>query len=85
MPSSVKFDVYMVYESTNNLCTKYWIEVSNEKMFRRGEDLTQLMSDELKPNLHRSIIDPNNSSDVLEHVTIVTNKKHDNSELNSPQ
>jgi len=40
MPSSVKFDVYMVYESTNNLCTKYWIEVSNEKMFRRGEDLT---------------------------------------------
>lgn len=39
MPSSVKFDVYMVYESTNNLCTKYWIGVSNEKMFRRGEDL----------------------------------------------
>jgi len=39
MRRSVKFGVYIVYESTKNLCTKYWIEVSDEKMFRRGEDL----------------------------------------------
>jgi len=36
MPRSVTFGVYMVYESINNLCTKYWIEVSQKKKCFQG-------------------------------------------------